>query len=136
MSQHTQQIRIYYEDTDAGGIVYYANYLKFAERARTEWLRSLGFSQQHLRTALGISFVVKSCHADYHAPAFLDDAIIVNTRIDEQRKAGFSVAQQVMREDVLLCTITVVIICVNADMKPIRIPDAITQAIRAWQSTV
>ncbi len=133
MHEYSHNIRIYYEDTDAGGIVYYANYLKFAERARTEWLRSLGFNQQIMREELGIGFVVKQCNADYHAPALLDDVITINTSIIEQRKAGFTMQQRIMKNDLLLCEIIVVIICVNDVMKPTRIPSNITEKIVAWQ---
>ena len=133
MQEFSYDIRVYYEDTDVGGIVYYANYLKFAERARTEWLRSLGFNQHQMREKAGIGFVVKQCHVDYHAPAMLDDMITIHTHITEQRKAGFSMQQRIMKNTLLLCTIDVVIICVNNAMKPTRIPVEVTEKIVAWQ---
>ena len=88
-SQHfTLPVRVYYEDTDAGGVVYYANYLKFCERARTEWLRALGVSQQALIDEQGLAFVVRSVHADYLASARLDDALTIATRVAMLRRAS------------------------------------------------
>ena len=84
----TLPVRVYYEDTDAGGVVYYANYLKFCERARTEWLRTLGVSQQALIDEQGLAFVVRSVQADYLASARLDDALEVVTRVAMLRRAS------------------------------------------------
>src|SRR5690554_4264978 len=88
--------RVYYEDTDAGGIVYHANYLKFMERARTEWLRDLGFFQQSLR-ADDTLFVVRSLNIQYKAPAYLDDELLVSVVIEKHRKVGIFIQQQVHR---------------------------------------
>ena len=87
-------VRIYWEDTDAGGIVFYANYLKFFERARTEWLRSLGLNQQALRDATGGMFVVTDAQLKYHSPARLDDALHVTARVVESGKASLVIEQQ------------------------------------------
>ncbi|MDR2851603.1 MAG: YbgC/FadM family acyl-CoA thioesterase [Burkholderiaceae bacterium] len=86
-------IRVYWEDTDAGGIVFYANYLKFMERARTEWLRSLGIAQQRLRESTGGMFVVSQAHIQYHRPARLDDRLLVTTRLSRLGAASMTVAQ-------------------------------------------
>ena len=90
----TFPIRVYWEDTDAGGIVFYANYLKFFERARTEWLRSLGWGQQHLRETVGGMFVVTNVQLHYHRPARLDDLLLVSARVSECRAATLTLHQQ------------------------------------------
>src|SRR4051794_21332991 len=91
---YTWPIRVYYEDTDAGGIVFYANYLKFFERARTEWLRSLGIEQRALREETGGIFVVGETTVRYHRPARLDDELLVTARIQESGRASLIIAQQ------------------------------------------
>ena len=90
----TFPIRVYWEDTDAGGIVFYANYLKYFERARTEWLRSLGWGQQHLRETVGGMFVVTHVQLQYHRPARLDDLLLVSARVSECRAATLTLHQQ------------------------------------------
>lgn len=94
---HTHPIRVYYEDTDAAGLVYYANYLKFAERGRTEYLRALGFENSGLREMHGIAFVVRHLEADYLKPGFLDDALAVQTEILSLKKASFVMNQTIIR---------------------------------------
>lgn len=91
-----QRIRVYYEDTDAGGVVFYANYLKFIERGRTEYLRELGFEQATLAKQYNIFFVVKSVNADYLSPAYLDDVIEVQTSIDLIKNASLVFAQKIL----------------------------------------
>ncbi len=90
----TWDVRVYWEDTDAGGIVFYANYLKFFERARTEWLRSLGIGQQALREQTGGIFVVSETTIKYHRPARLDDELLVTARLQESGRASLTIAQQ------------------------------------------
>lgn len=115
-------IRIYYEDTDAGGIVYYANYLKFFERARTEWLRELGFSQ-HALLEHGIAFVVRHVDMHYHMPAQFDDEITVYSNLSELKKASMVFTQTVKKEDSVLVSATIQVACVKlAQMKPCAIP--------------
>jgi acyl-CoA thioester hydrolase len=87
-------VRVYWEDTDAGGIVFYANYLKFFERARTEWLRSLGISQQKIKNELGEMFVVSETHMKYHAPAVLDDSLEIHTLILERGRSSLTLDQK------------------------------------------
>lgn len=129
-------IRVYWEDTDAGGIVFYANYLKFFERARTEWLRSLGVEQQRLREATGGMFVVTGTELRYHQPARLDDVLQVSTAIQELGRASLTLHQVAMRinpekPDTLLCEGTIRIGWVNAvQMRPSRIPSAITDVLK------
>lgn len=135
-AQHESQpfshpCRVYYEDTDAGGVVYYVNYLKFMERARTEWLRALGFAQSQLAVK-GLLFVVHSVEARYLAPARLDDALTVSVEVRQANRASLRLHQQVRRQGdaALLCEGWVTVACVRADsFKPRAIPDALRSAI-------
>lgn len=129
----TWPVRVYWEDTDAGGIVFYANYLKFFERARTEWLRSLGVAQQALRESTGGMFVVSATDLRYHQPARLDDLLLVTAQVLEAGRASLTIAQTARRDGApadLLCEGTIRIGWVDADrMKPQRIPAAVLQAL-------
>ncbi|TAE32725.1 MAG: tol-pal system-associated acyl-CoA thioesterase [Alphaproteobacteria bacterium] len=116
-------VRVYYEDTDAGGIVYYANYLKFAERARTEWVRSLGVSQADLWHKDGIGFVVRHVTVDYQKPARLDDLLTVEVRCLEKRMSALTLIQPILCAGVEIASVRVVLVCVNRDMRPVRLPD-------------
>ena len=127
-------IRIYWEDTDAGGIVFYANYLKFFERARTEWLRSLGLSQQALREQTGGMFVVTDTALRYLKPAVLDDLLQVSARIETAGRASLTIAQEARcaRGGHLLASGTIRIGWVQAtSLTPARIPDHVLQALKA-----
>ena len=122
--------RVYYEDTDAGGIVYYVNYLKFMERARTERLRHLGFAQSQLVDE-NLLFVVHSAEARYHAPAKLDDELFISAEVMELNRASIRFRQQVRRvtDEVLLCEGQFLVACVRADnLKPRAIPEALRAA--------
>ncbi|NEN76137.1 tol-pal system-associated acyl-CoA thioesterase [Pelistega sp. NLN82] len=107
-------IRVYYEDTDAGGVVFYANYLKFFERARTEWLRHLGLHQSVLVEQANILFVVTYAQLDYKRPARLDDALLIKTQIKKIGKASIDFEQICMRQDEILVRCDIQIACVNA----------------------
>ncbi len=132
----TWPVRVYWEDTDAGGIVFYANYLKYFERARTEWLRALGLSQHELRQSTGGMFVVSEASLKYHRPARLDDELLVTAAVTEMGRSSFTMAQQVRllapsKEPVLLCAGQVRIGWVDsATLKPARIPSFILQALQ------
>ncbi|WP_137896869.1 tol-pal system-associated acyl-CoA thioesterase [Ramlibacter sp. 2FC] len=132
-------VRIYWEDTDAGGIVFYANYLKFFERARTEWLRSLGIGQQALREATGGQFVVSETAVRYHRPARLDDELIVTAHLQEIGRASLTIEQQALSstardansDRLLLCEGRIRIGWVDADcLKPSRIPPHILELLK------
>lgn len=124
-------IRVYYENTDAGGVVYHAQYLHFFERARTEFLRSLSFSQQRLLEQ-NLAFVVKKLEIDYKSPARLDDLLSVETKISQLKKATIVFEQHLWRENICLCSANVQVVSVDlAKMKPIAIPRAICQALQA-----
>ncbi len=126
-------IRVYWEDTDAGGIVFYANFLKFFERARTEWLRSLGLEQSRLRDSTGGIFVVSETSLRYLQPARLDDELLVTARLEEGGRAALIIAQQArMKHDgALLCEGTIRIGWVDAQsLRPARIPPIILEALQ------
>lgn len=126
-------IRVYWEDTDAGGIVFYANYLKFFERARTEWLRSLGIGQQDLRERTGGIFIVSETNVSYHRPARLDDELLVTARIEAAGRASILLAQQALRaaDRRLLAEGTIRIGWVDAaTLKPARIPANLLEALK------
>lgn len=118
-------VRVYYEDTDAGGIVYYANYLKFFERARTEWLRALAIGQHALLQEHDAMFVVKSVSADYHAPARLDDELKLTLRIEKLGRASVLFVQQAWCGEQLLNSARVKIGCVDAALRPRAIPPVV-----------
>jgi acyl-CoA thioester hydrolase len=119
-------MRIYWEDTDAAGIVFYANYLKFFERARTEWLRGLGFGQEALRTGAGIAFVVSETKLRYRRPARLDDVIDVSVAVVHLGQASLEIAQEARRAGELLAEGTIRIGCVElGTFRPCRIPNDI-----------
>jgi acyl-CoA thioester hydrolase len=108
-------VRVYYEDTDHGGVVFYANYLKFMERARTEWLRSLGFEQDRMIEEEGLIFAVRSVELNYHRPARFNDLLAVTARVTNYGRASIDFAQQVRRGDELLCEGTVRLATLDAD---------------------
>jgi acyl-CoA thioester hydrolase len=125
---HRWTLRVYYEDTDAGGLVYHANYLKFAERARTEFLRAHGFEHRALRQASGLVFAVRRCTAEFLAPARLDDAITVETRILNLGGASIELDQRICCEGTELARLTLRLACLNAVGRPARIPAELRHA--------
>jgi acyl-CoA thioester hydrolase len=131
-SLFTWPVRVYYEDTDAGGIVYYANYLKFFERARTEWLRAAGVGQQLLLDEHGAGFVVRSARIDYHTAARLDDEIVLTLAITKFGRASVVFSQQALRGEQLLAAAEVKVGCVDlATLRPRAFPDDAADKMRA-----
>jgi acyl-CoA thioester hydrolase len=143
-SQFDWNIRVYYEDTDTGGVVFYANYLKFFERARTEWLRSFGFQQQHLADTTGAIFIVKSTAVDYLAPARLDDELSITVVVEKLRNASIEFVQEAWRlpsgngaaGDVqqarLLARGRITVVCIDAaSFRPQPIPAELLSCIKA-----
>ena len=131
-SVFTWTVRVYYEDTDAGGVVYYANYLKFFERARTEWLRALEIGQQALLEEEQAMFVVQHASVDYHAPAKLDDVLKLTLRIEKLGRASVQFVQQAWRADALLASASVKVACVDGNsLKPRPLPAATAAKMRA-----
>lgn len=118
---HRFSVRVYYEDTDLAGIVYYANYLKFIERARSEWLRELGVDQGALKGG-GLVFVVRRLEADYLSPARFDDLVTVETRLQALGPARIVLDQRALRQDAVLFSARVTLACLAATGRPVRIP--------------
>tara|TARA_B100001564_G_C20495623_1_gene603780 strand:+ start:505 stop:897 length:393 start_codon:yes stop_codon:yes gene_type:complete len=128
MSHHCSY-RVYYEDTDAGGVVYYANYLKFAERARTEWLRERGIIQSKLAQEEDILFVVRKAELDLKQPARLDDLIDIETSLVHIKGARINLEQTLCVNKQILVSLNITIACINSAFKPTRLPPSIINAI-------
>ena len=125
-------VRVYYEDTDAGGVVYYANYLKFFERCRTEWMRFAGHDQSQLAAEAGIGFVARKASCEYLKPARLDDDLMVGLEVEKLTRVRVVFRQHVRRGDQILVTGTVEIACVNmATMTPSAIPEFLHSKLEA-----
>ena len=125
-------VRVYYENTDAGGVVYHSEYLKFLERARTEWLRHLGFDHQGLARTHRVQLIVTSIVVDYVKPARLDDTIAVGVQLESLGKARCVFAQEIRREDEVLVRAKVTVACVAAEgMKPAEIPEPLRRKMEA-----
>jgi acyl-CoA thioester hydrolase len=122
MSIHRLTIRVYYEDTDLAGVVYYANYLRFIERGRSEALRDLGIDQVAMKRDLGLVFVVRSLTIDYLSPAIFDDMLEVRTRVTRLRGASVEMAQEVWRGEGCLNRAAVTIACMDSAGRPQRLP--------------
>jgi len=132
MKNFTFPIRVYYEDTDAGGVVYYANYLKFFERARTEMLRAMGHEQDQLKTEAGIIFVVRSVQVDYLRSALFNELLQVSSEVIESKKASLTFSQQISRDSIVLATGVIRIACLDAHtMRPKAIPDYLLESLTA-----
>jgi acyl-CoA thioester hydrolase len=129
---HCLPIRVYYEDTDSSGIVYYANYLRFAERARTEMLRLSGINQSAMANRYGMSFAVRDCAVDFRRPARLDDLIEVRSRFVELAGATVSGVQAIWRGSEELVRLKVRVACLRGDGRPTRIPAALRQALEPY----
>ena len=132
MNEFLWPVRVYYEDTDSGGVVFYANYLKFMERARTEWLRHLGFEQDELIEREAVIFAVRSVQVDYLQPARFNDELSVSAKLSEQGRASLTIEQGITRvsDNNLLCKGTVKIVSLRPDsFKPCAIPEQIKQKL-------
>ena len=136
MTEFLWPIRVYYEDTDHGGVVYYANYLKFMERARSEWLRSLGFEQDTLAESEGVLFAVRRAEIDYLRPARFNEALMVRTTISEHGKASLTFLQEILLDgsDQLLCRGVIRVACLDAErFRPRAIPKTMIQEMQLEQ---
>lgn len=128
MSHHLT-LRVYYEDTDLAGIVYYANYLKFIERGRSEWMRDTGIDQMAMKETTGHVFAVRRIEADYLRPARFDDLLTVVTDLSHATPARIVVDQRVLRGDQVLFTARVTIVCLDGQGRPVRLPKALSRAL-------
>tara|TARA_Y100001970_G_scaffold293508_1_gene440830 strand:+ start:1278 stop:1673 length:396 start_codon:yes stop_codon:yes gene_type:complete len=118
----THNVKIYYEDTDSGGVVYYANYLKYLERARSEALHSLGLSNKQLLKDYRSLIIVKSCNLDYIKPAMLEDILLIESQVKSMSKTSITMNQIVKKNDVIITKAEIVLVIVNDKGKPVRIP--------------
>lgn len=129
MSKHkvfSWPVRVYFQDTDAGGVVYHASYVNFMERARTEWLRTFGYSNAGLMQQLGVVFVVRSMKLEYLRPALLDDMLTVTAQVKDIGRSRITLIQTVKRDDELLTEGEVHLVCVNVEtFKPVSVPDVL-----------
>ncbi len=130
MSEFRWPVRVYWEDTDAGGVVYHASYLRFLERARTEWLRAAGITQSTLAEQSGLVFVVSRMQLHFRAPARLDDALEITVKPLQARRASLELEQQILCQQTCLLTASVRAACVTADaFKPTPIPESILEKL-------
>ena len=128
MNAHYHQVRVYYEDTDMAGIVYYANYLKFIERGRSEWVRSIGIDQARLKKE-GMFFAVRKVEADFLRPAVYDDVLTVETVVESQTGARLNLIQRVLRGDEEIFSAKVMIVSLSVDGYPVALPADIRQLL-------
>ncbi len=126
---HSFECRVYYEDTDLAGIVYYANYLKFIERARSEWVRTLGIDQAQLKADTGVVFAARHLTADYLLPAKFDDVLTILTEVLEAKGARIVLDQRVLRGDAVLFDARVTLVAIGANGAPARLPQALRAAL-------
>ncbi|MEO1293104.1 MAG: tol-pal system-associated acyl-CoA thioesterase [Pseudomonadota bacterium] len=134
MTPHRFLLRVYYEDTDLAGIVYYANYLRFIERARTEWLRDLGIDQSALKAESGLVFMVRRCSVEYVSPARMDDVLTVETTLGRLGGASLHLSQTVKRAETVLADAAVVVACVTDRGTPTRLPERIRLSLQTAES--
>lgn len=130
MIVHDFPVRIYYDDTDAGGVVYHANYLKLCERARTESLRTMGFENSKIREEHGAIIVVKTLEAEYLSPSKLDDLLTIQTRILSIKNTSFVMEQKAIRNEACIFSMNIVLVFVNEQGRPTKIPDAVKTAFQ------
>ena len=126
------KIKVYYEDTDAGGVVYYANYLKFLERARTEALYSIGFSNSKIKEIYNSLIIVKSCNIDYKKSSFLEDELTIRSFVKSITKTSFFMNQIISKENDTIVEAQVHLVFINKDGKPIKIPEEIYSKFKPY----
>ena len=126
------KLKVYYEDTDSGGVVYYANYLKFLERARTEALVSLGFSNKKIKEDFGALIIVKSCNIEYKKPVYLEEELTIRSFIKSITKTSFFMNQFISRDDILIAEAKLHLVFVNDKGKPVKIPKVLFQDFKPY----
>lgn len=134
-NHHDVPVRVYYEDTDAGGIVYHASHIRYAERGRTEYLRNAGFLNSDLMSEMGVLFVVRRIEAEYLKPAKLDDLLTVRTALQTIKNTSFVMSQKIIRGDEILFDMNVTLVCINPEGKPIAMPPAVKAAFTSDTDT-
>ncbi len=131
MKEFIWSVRVYYEDTDAAGVVYHANYLKFMERARTEWLREMGIEQTQLKQQYNCIFVMRQISIDFLKPALFNDLLDVSVSITQLGKASLTIAQQVLRDTDIICTAVAKVAAVNAvSLRPQKLSPNLLKALK------
>ena len=126
------KIKVYYEDTDSGGVVYYANYLKFLERARTEALISLGFSNKKIKDDFGALIIVKSCNIEYKKPSYLEDELSIRSFVKSVTKTSFFMSQFISKKKDLIVEAKIQLVFINYQGKPIKIPDILFKKFKPY----
>ena len=125
MKNHISEYRVYYEDTDAGGIMYHGRYVNWCERARAEYIRDFGLSFSEISEKDGMMFVVRHIEMDYFKPAKLDDLLRIETSLKEMKNSSFIMNQSIFCQDSMLFSMTVTIVCIDGNGRPVRIPDMV-----------
>ena len=128
-NEFIHEVKVYYEDTDAGGVVYYSNYLKFLERARTEMINSIGLSNKKLLEEHKTLIIVKSCNVEYLSPSKLEDTLQIHSSIESFNKASFVIIQNIKKDDNLIVKAKLKLVTVNQEGKPIKIPSALEKQL-------
>lgn len=130
MKTHTYEYRVYYEDTDAGGIMYHAQYINWCERGRSEFLRDIGLQSSTIFEDTGVIFVVRHLEADYFKPAKLDQLLRVESGLKELKNSSFILNQSIFCQDSVLFSMTVTIVCIDGSGRPVRIPDMVREKLQ------
>jgi acyl-CoA thioester hydrolase len=130
MTIHTCEYRVYYEDTDAGGIMYHAQYISWCERARAEYLRDIGLQSSTIHETTGVQFVVRHINADYFKPARLDQLLRVESSLKEMKNSSFILNQSIFCQDYMLFSMTVTLVCVDGNARPVRIPEMVREKLQ------
>lgn len=128
---HELPVRVYYEDTDAGGIVYHASYIRFAERGRTEMLRDAGFTHAEIFKTTGIGFAVVSLKVDFRSPAKLDELLVVKSHVSRLGGASMEIKQDIYRDSDLIAELTVTLVCIDKNLKAVRLPQEVRELYKS-----
>ena len=131
----THNVKVYYEDTDAGGVVYYANYLKYLERARTEALSNIGLSNTKIKNDFGALIIVKSCNIEYKKAAHLEDDLQIESFVASTSKTSFLMNQSIFKDDELIAVAKIHLVFINEILKPIKIPEKILSEFKPYTSS-
>jgi len=131
----THNVKVYYEDTDAGGVVYYANYLKYLERARTEALSTIGLSNTKIKNDFGSIIIVKSCNIEYKKSAYLEDDLQIKSFVDSTSKTSFLMNQLIFKDEELIVEAKIRLVFINEKYKPVKIPEKILSKFKPYTSS-
>ena len=132
----THNVKVYYEDTDAGGVVYYANYLKYLERARTEALSTIGLSNTKIKNDFGALIIVKSCNIDYKKSAYLEDDLQIKSFVESTSKTSFLMNQSIFKNEYLIVEAKIHLVFINEKSKPVKIPEKILSDFKPYNSSL